>query len=179
MASGNNNISFDKLYSKYKSSLVRFAQSYLSADQMLAEDIVADAFTYFWEHRDQFTNEHDSPIGYIFQIVRTRCLNQLKKERKSVALTGNDTLLWEIDMKMAVLKSDNPEFVFVSEVESIINKAVNGLPEKTRTVFYMKKIHGKRYREIAETLNISEKTVEFHMSKALKALRKAMEDYLK
>ena len=103
----------------------------------------------------------------------------MKKERKSVALTGNDTLLWEIDMKLAALKSDNPEFVFVSDVEDIINKAVNDLPEKTRTVFYMKKIHGKRYREIAEALNISEKTVEFHISKALKSLRKAMEDYLK
>lgn len=179
MTSGDSNISFDKLYSKYKSRLVRFAQSYLSTDQMLAEDIVADAFTYFWEHRDQLTNEQNSPIGYIFQIVRTRCLNQLKKERKSVALTGNDTLLWEIDMKLAALKSDNPEFVFASDVEDIINRAVKDLPEKTRTVFYMKKIHGKRYREIAEALKISEKTVEFHISKALKSLRKAMEDYLK
>lgn len=171
------NISFDSLYSKYKARMVRFAQSYLSADTSLAEDIVADAFTYYWEHRNILSDNDCSPAGYIFSIVRTRCLNQLKKERKSVAYTGNKNLLWEIDIKLASLHSDDPKTLFASEIEERINRTIGELPEKTRRIFYLKKIKGKKYSEIAAMLNISEKTVEFHMSKALKSLRKALSDY--
>ena len=169
---------FDQLYRQNKAKMVRFAQSYLADQPHLAEDIVVDAFIYYWEHRNKFDSADSNPVGYIFNIIRTRCLNYLRDEKKAIKSSDNEDKLWDLEMKMAALQSDDPNILFASEISALISKTVKKLPKKTQKVFYLKKIAGKRYSEIAETLDISVKTVEYHMSKAMHQLRQALSCYL-
>jgi len=157
--------------------MVRFAQSYLADNPLLAEDIVVDAFIYYWEHRDKFTAAGSNPAGYVFSIVKTRCLNYLRNERKILKGSGYQDKLWELDMKMESLQSNDPDILFASELSQIINSSIEKLSAKTRLIFYLKKMDGMKYSEIAKTLNISVKDVEYHISKAMSQLRGALADY--
>ena len=170
---------FNKLYSNYKAGLVRFAMSYLAESPLLAEDIVEDAFVRFWENRDRLRDPSHAS-AYIFKTVRNGCLNHLRTIYRSERIlnTISDPALWELEMRIASLQSDELDKIFVMEVQSIINETIAILPERTRKVFCMKKLEGRKYAEIARIVGISPKTVEFHMSKALKKLRAALEDYL-
>lgn len=75
-------------------------------------------------------------------------------------------------------KSVFSDHLEVAELESRIKTALQRLPEKCREVFEMNRFEGKKYSEIAEKLNISVKTVETQMSKALKILKEELKDYI-
>lgn len=85
------------------------------------------------------------------------------------------------DNSETVIEAENPVFsdtMEVAELEGSIKTALQKLPEKCREVFEMNRFEGKKYSEIAETLNISVKTVEAQMSKALKILKQELKDYI-
>lgn len=170
---------FNELYSTYKAGLVRFAKSYLAENPLLAEDIVEDAFVRFWENRDRLKDSSHAS-GYIFKTVKNGCLNHLRTiyRTERIMNTFSDPALWELEMRIASIQSDEIEKFFAKEIQSIVNDSIANLPERTRKIFCLKKLEGKRYAEIAKTIGVSLKTVEFHMSKALKRLRTALDDYL-
>lgn len=170
---------FNQLYSTYKAGLIRFAKSYLAENPMLAEDIVEDAFVRFWENRDRIKDSSHAS-GYIFKTVKNGCLNHLRMMYHSERLinTLSDPILWELGMRITSLQSDEIDKIFASDVQSIVNETVASLPERTRKVFCMKKLEGRKYADIARIIGVSPKAVEFHMSKALKKLREALDDYL-
>lgn len=170
------NIFFIELYVRNRAKMLRFAKSYLTENPHLAEDIVEDAFAYLWENRNKVDLE-DNALGYIFKIVRSRCLNKLRNMNRSALRTNNDDI-WNRDMRIASLQSDHLDKIFADEAQAIVNKTIMKLPEKTRRIFCLKKYEGKKYSEIATIMGISSKGVEFHMSKALKRLRKELDDYL-
>lgn len=72
----------------------------------------------------------------------------------------------------------NPSYIFSQEIKSIVMKTLNQLPEQTKKVFIMNRFENKSGKEIAQTLGISVKGVDYHMNKALKELRAALKDYL-
>ena len=172
------NIFFIELYVRNRIRMIRFAKSYLVENPHLAEDIVEDAFVYLWENRHKVDLE-DNALGYIFKIVRSRCLNELRKMNRYSISTSNDEIHeWDRNMRIASLQSDNVDKIFFFFLQAIVNKTIMTLPEKTRRIFCLKKYDGKKYSEIAMIMGISRKGVEFHMSKALKRLRKELDDYL-
>lgn len=81
-------------------------------------------------------------------------------------------------MRISSLEACEPEALFSAEVQELIKKTLDKLPEKSSRIFMMSRYEGKSYQTIARETSLSVKSVEFHISKALTALRKDLKDYL-
>lgn len=84
----------------------------------------------------------------------------------------------ELSLRISTLEACSPNDIFSNEIERIVRQTLYQLPQQTRQAFILSRFKEMSNREIAETLNISVKGVEYHISKALKALRVALKDYL-
>jgi RNA polymerase sigma-70 factor (ECF subfamily) len=159
---------FEKLFREHFTALCYFAQKYLG-DLDSSKEIVHSVFIKIWENRDEF--DWDKPAkSYLFTSVYNRSLNFIRDNKRFVSSdnsmeTSNETGEF----------NDNLE---IAELESRIKLALQKLPEKCREVFELSRFEGKKYNEIAEILNISVKTVETQMSKALQILRSELKDYI-
>ena len=148
--------------------LCRYAFS-ITQDKADAEDIVQLAFVKLWELRETLEIQH-SIKAYLYRIVYTRCLNYLRDNRAKVATQPiNDEVLQHgHDIQPGA----------ETELQQRLAKALTALPTECRRVFELSRFESLKYREIAEQLNISIKTVEAQMGKALRILRTELSDYL-
>ncbi|WP_297907371.1 RNA polymerase sigma-70 factor [uncultured Parabacteroides sp.] len=162
--------SFEEIYVMYSPRMLRFAKEYVLSDEE-AENIVQDVFMVLWEKRE-FLDIRMSISSYLFSLVRNKCLDFLK--RKIVV----DTYKQELTMKMQALEQMEQMYMSDEEIEQILTTAINKLPERCRLIFVKSRIEGKKYREIAEELNLSVNTVENQMGLALKKLRVELREYL-
>lgn len=169
---------FNQLYANYRQKYIRFATSYVHEDTV-AEDLVMESLMYYWERRS--TLEHIDNISmYILTVLKHKCLNHLQRQRTWDNLSENmltDTQ-WDIQMRISSLEACNPEQLFSDEVQQLLDEALQSMPEKSRQIFIMSRYEEKTYKEIAVAMNLSVKSVEFHMSKVLSVLRKSLKDYL-
>ena len=156
---------------EYYPQLTVFAKKYVE-DLDTARDIVQDMFVWLYESRDSIKSiKLLKP--YLFQSIKNRCLNYLKTKKihqkhEAVILTIQSNVESDIESKMVEV-----------ELEEKIFQVVSGLPEKCQLIFRMSRMEGKKNSEIANDLNISIRTVETQISKALKILRKNLIHYLK
>lgn len=159
---------FQTLFKKYYSAMCSFARQFLF-DSEMAEETVQEIFVKIWEKREQL-NIETSVKHYLFRSVRNHCLNllqheKIKKQYASKILEANHA---EID----------PEQYFI-EVDLLkrIERSIDSLPPKRKEIFRLSREQGMKYKEIADTLNISIKTVEAQMGLALKHLRDELKDF--
>ncbi|WFE86423.1 RNA polymerase sigma-70 factor [Parabacteroides chongii] len=169
---------FNKLFSNYRGIFIRFANTYIQ-DEDTAEDIVVDSLVYYWENRHSLASKSNIP-AYIMEVVKHKSLNYLRNQRIREDIEQN---LWaHMDrvrkLKITTLEACNPEELFSAEAQQLVNKALDSLPEKTREIFIMSRYENKKHKEIAEHFNLSTKSIEFHIAKALDVLRKQLKDYL-
>ncbi len=162
---------FETLFRSFFPGLVLFAQKYVP-DQDTAREIVHNVFLNLWEKREKL-DTNTSLKSYLFTSVHNRCLNFIRDMKK---FERDETLLQRLDSDTFTDASDRLEEL---ELEQRIYDALSSLPDKCREVFTMNRFEGLRYAEVAEKLDISVKTVEAQMSKALKILREKLIDYLK
>ena len=144
---------------------MRNARRYVH-DTQIAEDIVGDVFLKIWEERSRL-NINISIKGYLFQMVRNQSFNYLKS--KKIELT--DELYLNISLQSSMTTDEQ---VNINEITEHIQKAIIELPARSRSVFTMHRYDNLKYSEIAEVLKITEGTVETHMVRALKFLRKRL-----
>ena len=85
---------------------------------------------------------------------------------------------WKLAIQISTLEACNPEELFSKEMKQLVEHALSKLPEKTRRAFMMSRYENKSMKEIAESLNVTVKGVDYHIGKALQALRKNLKDYL-
>lgn len=133
-------------------------------DTQLAEDIVQEVWSDFWNRRKAI--ENDCIESFLFQAVRFKAYNEYRNgsNRKRI-LEG----LWSTYQKNS---SDNvTETIHLSDTQELLDDAISELPEKCRNVFVLSRYEGLSHLEIAQRLGISNKTVENHISKALRVLR--------
>jgi RNA polymerase sigma-70 factor (ECF subfamily) len=172
------NRTFSQLFVDYHSRFVRFANSYVR-DLPTAEDIASDAIIYYWENRSRLPDDTNVP-AYIFITIRNKCLNQLQhirvKENVLNEIQTNDQ--WDLDMRIATLAALEPTELYTREIHEMVQKALKKLPEKTQLIFYKSRFDQLPNREIAENFGVSVKTVEAHITNALKLLRIELGDYL-
>jgi RNA polymerase sigma-70 factor (ECF subfamily) len=159
---------FQTLFRKYYVSMCNYACQILD-NKELAEEIVQDMFVKIWEKRQTLIIE-TSVKNYFFRSVRNHCLNHIQHEKIKKQYAGRvlESARQEID----------PEQYFI-EVDLIrrIEESITSLPPKRREIFRLSREQGMKYREIAEALAISEKTVEAQMGLALKHLRNQLKDF--
>ncbi|MFV1976994.1 MAG: RNA polymerase sigma-70 factor [Candidatus Scalindua sp.] len=161
---------FELLFKAHYPTLCCYARKYLD-DFDQAEGIVQEMFFHFWQKRKK-VEISTSLEAYLFQSVRNACLNYLKhlKIREQYKLANNE----EIRQK----EQEIHDSVVAPELRERIENVIDQLPSERKKIFKMTRYEELKYKEIAVKLNISVKTVEAQMSKALKFLRLHLSDYL-
>ena len=140
----------------------------ITKEKSLAEDIVQEVMFELYKKRDKLKIE--SLLGYLRRAVYNRAINKVKAKRDFVDAD-------EISYELSDNRSTSQEGMEYQELESFINKVIDSLPDKCRLVFILNRFEQLSYKEVAQRLDISVKTVENQMSKALKILRAEMENY--
>ena len=164
-----NTEAFEYLFRSYYPRLRGYAARFIN-DEETVRDLLQDSFLRFWEKRKSL--ESVSLTALLFIMVRNACLNYLKH----LQLTGQQSLdyLQELSGSEGLYILDfgaNPEHeLLYDELRSQIRQALNSLPARSQEIFLMSRHEGMKNREIAERLQISEKAVEKHISRVLKAL---------
>ncbi len=137
----------------------------------MAKEIVQDSFINLWEKR-QSIDISKSVKSYLTTSIRNKCLNYLRDTKKfNTDIILSDVLFQEVNFE----QSDK---LIEKELSNRINNAIDKLPEKCKEIFVLNRFENLKYKEIAVKFNISIKTVETQISKALKHLREKLKDYL-
>lgn len=165
----NDNQVFEKLFKANFNALHAYAFSILK-DEDLAEEIVQGMFLKFWEKRNSLNIQ--SIKSYLYKCVYNDCLNYLKHEKTKQKYQAFTKQTMNTENENASSK------VELSELQHHISKALVHLPQQCRTIFQLSRFEELKYREIADHLGISIKTVENQMGKALKILRYKLADFL-
>ncbi len=158
---------YDKLFRDYYRPLSVFAVKYVS-DLDLAREIVQNLFVHLYENRSSLVIT-TSLESYLYQSVRNRCLNQIKQRKTQKEHLENYSLDQEGSEDMEAIIREK-------ELEHAIFKIVDSLSSQRQNVFIMSRVNGLSNSEIAGKLNISKRTVETHISHALKILREKLGD---
>lgn len=138
-----------------------------------------DVFLDVWEKK-LFLISHTNMFSFLFTSVKNRCLDFLRHKtviQKTANIIQEEHSL-VLEMKLNSLEEFDEIFFSEPDIETIVLKAIENLPEKCRQIFLMNKIEGKKQKVIAEELNISINTVESQMGIAYKKLKELLKDYV-
>lgn len=154
------------LYHKFWQPL--FMASYnILKDKELCEDVIQDIFMNIWHNREKL-EIHTSLKSYLYACARYQVFNQIKKNKDKIRVE----LFEELNTRF---QNTTPETQLMhEELVKHINMVVNNLPEKCQLVYKLSREEQLSHKEIAERLDISAKTVENHITKALKTIRLSM-----
>jgi len=165
---GNHTI-FDYFFDKYYQGLCVYAYRILKSNSE-AEDLVQDFFVRILENRATISIE-TSVKSYFIRSVHNRCLDNLAHQKVKI-----NHALFRLKM---MSEDDLQEYPLLdSELTNQIERAIQSLPDVIRETFMLNRFEGLSYQQIANQENISVKTVEYRISKALTILRKDLGDYL-
>lgn len=171
---------FKTVFDKFYKGLLRFAISYIE-EVHTAENMVQDAFVLLWEKRAELDEEDPNLHAFLVKVVKLKAWNSIAKHRRRMSIEKkiHDDVIRELDLKMYTLDSVNTSSLYIEEIEEIVAERLKKLPEQTQKIFNYSRREYLSNKEIAERLNLSEKSVEYHITKTLKVLRTELADYLK
>lgn len=152
----------DELFRRYYVGLCRMALRYLT-DRARCEDVVQDFFVSLWERRESLPDDLNAVDAYLRRGVRNRCLNAIRDRGRVPVDEGEVPETYAAPSATAELEN--------AELKARIHAAIDRLPDRCRLVFTMSKIEDMSNREIADALDLSQKTVENQMTRAYKYLR--------
>ena len=173
--------SFDFLFNKYYKDLVLFSCVFLK-EQNSSEDIVQDIFFRLWENRENLSIE-SSLKAYLLTAVKNSCFEELR--HREVVRTHQNYVMGSSDL----IDYNTEHYLLYSDLNDHLQEAIKKLPEDMqptysdllsedmRTIFEMNRFKNLKYREIAEELNVSVRTVESKISKSLEFLRKHLSGF--
>lgn len=166
-----------RLLESYKGRFISFANSYVQ-EFSVAEDFTMEAFMDYWEMREMLQPDSNVP-AYILTLIKHKCLNHLKRKQlqEDVSQRLRTVAEWELNLQISSLEVCEPTELFTTEIKEIVNRTLQQLPEQTRRIFLMSRFENKTRKEIVDELNMTSKGVEYHISKALAALRVNLKDY--
>lgn len=168
---------FKVIYNRYVPRLYYFIHEYISQSD-LVENIVQDTLLVLWDRRSSLSDDTNL-AAYLFTVAKNNCLYKLRDARyRTKMYDSSDSGDLEIRVNVDALSSLDTSVLTFSEIERIIADTLNKLPPQCRIVFNLSRFEEKKYKEIAEELNISVKAVEGHISKALKLFRVNLKEFL-
>ena len=159
---------FEKLFNTYCQPLIHFTYRCVQ-DMQIAENLVQEVFVRVWRRREQL-----DPSSNIKAYLYTAAKNEALKHLRHAKVVNNNTA----DVQRMRDSIKTPEKTLSeNDLAAAVQQAIDELPEKSRLIFSMSKYDQLTYAEIAEIQNISVKTVETHMGRALKFLRQRLADF--
>lgn len=159
---------YECLFLKYNNVLCAYANQFV--DYEAGEEVVQDVMVTMWERRELIDIE-GSPLAYMFKCVKNKCLKQIERDSRRVRMLDS---LYDNEF----LQIDDPDFYIAEELKRKINLILEEMPSTFREAFEMNRFQDMTYQQIADKLNVSPKTVDYRIQKALKILRKGLRDYL-
>jgi RNA polymerase sigma-70 factor (ECF subfamily) len=156
---------FAEIYSRYWNKLMAIAYNH-TKDKSAAQEIVQELFIGLWNRRDQL--EILNIGNYLATAIKFSIYKQIDKEKRRREVENNGTGFYNY--------SEDEEKIEAKFLQEYINGLVEQLPEKCRLVFNYSRVQGLSIPEIANEMNISEKTVEGHLTKGLKTIKSNLKD---
>ena len=160
---------FEQLYRQYKKTIAGHLL-HIFRDEALAQDIVQDTFIKIWENRAQL-DEHKSFKAFLFTIATNNAYNLFQKASRE------DKVRLGFHLALQNAANQVEDYIFRKEYVEMLRSLLTLLPEKQREVFQLAKIEGYSYAEISEQLNISSNTINTHLKRASRFLRKRLLDH--
>lgn len=167
--------SFEKVYRYYYPRLNYFSRQYL-LDAEASKNIVQDVFTELWDKRQALRSDTNLQ-AWLFTVTRNKSL-KIISQLKSRQNYDNFIKARQLDVNYKSLSEFDTSNLVFEELQAQIQAALEKLSPACRKVFEMSRFEDKKNREIAEELNLSIKTVEAQISKALRSLKADLKDYL-
>lgn len=164
----NPNVALRSLYRSYYRYVCSIVYKMIG-DGAVAEDISQEVFVEVWKRRETL-DVNTSLKGYLRKVAVNKTLNHIRS--KKMDFEQEDAIL-----QLPSTENSTQKILEAEDLQKAINIAVDNLPERCRIIFGLSRYEEKTYREISEQLEISTKTVENQISKALKLVRKAVIDY--
>lgn len=161
---------FSFIFTHFYADLVLFANTY-TKNKDLAEEFVQEIFLKLWENRNTLTI-NSSLKSFLLRSVQNRCIDWIRH------LDIRDRYRENILDRSVLLENDIENYLFYSELQSSLEKALNQIPEEASKAFRMNRFEGLTYQEIAEKTGISVRTVEVRIGRALQLLREMLKEYL-
>lgn len=173
----NDRKAFEVIFRRYFIPLNEYAKFYTGSLQ-LAEDIVHDVFYKIWERRETLAI-HTSIKSYLYKSVHNNCIQYLRHQKvvNKHSINHKARLEEALIMNQFYFESGLSK-LFEKEIGDLVEKAVARLPEKSREIFIMSRQRHLKNSKIAELLKLSEKSVEYHITRVLVILRQELDDYL-
>jgi len=166
---GNKN-AFSTIFIAYYKDLVLFAANF-TREIDSAEEIVQDTFANIWEEHKRI-NIDVSIKSFLLKSVQNKCIDWIR-HMKILQKYNSESLTNSIGFEY-----DTDNYLTNSEIEGLVRDALNKLPPVISQAYRMSRNEGLKYHEIAEKLNVSVRTVEVRIGKALSSLRDELDDYL-
>jgi len=168
---GGNPVAYRYLFDQHFSDLCNFLLIYLHSRE-LSEEIALEIFTYIWEKRETLQIKA-SFKSFLFASAKNKAISLYRKEQK-IQFASLD-----VNSQLPPEDNSSQHLMEINELRTLIESAVNKLPEKSRQIYRMAWEKNLSHKEIAEQLGISPKTVENHVGIALRKLRESLSPYYK
>ncbi len=161
---------FELLFNDYYGQLCSYANSFLNSVED-SEEVVQEVFFKLWTKRETIA-VNTSFKQYLYRSVRNTCYNSIRHRKVKDSYKNSNQ-----DSSNESARSSEDEVLY-SEMEERLYKAIDNLPPQRKKAFVMSRYDGLKYHEIASEMDVSVKTVEKHLVKALQHLRTELKDYL-
>ena len=161
MVADDNRLAFNMFYDLYYDQIFRFSYYFLK-DTEACREVVAETFFSIWQSRLKL-KDIENIETYLFVTVRNEATRYLSRSSKSRFVLLEDTTL-----QLTARENESPEDkLLMEEMERILNRVIDELPEKCRLIFLLARQEGLKPKEIAERLSINESTVRVQMKIAI------------
>lgn len=158
---------FFLLVNNYREKVIRFISHFVN-DRLSCEELVSDVFITIWLHRE-ILSDINTLDNYLFVIAKNKALNHLRN-KKDVAVD-----LDAIHTDAFCFTETTPESAYISkETVEELNKAINELPTRTKLAFFLVREQKKSYKEAADIMSVSVKTIEKQVASAVEKLKEKL-----
>ncbi|MEH6537683.1 MAG: RNA polymerase sigma-70 factor [Psychroserpens sp.] len=169
-------LAFEFFFNAYYKHILGFCIQFLN-DKEEATGVTQEAFINLWLNKEKISTINGIK-SFLYTYAKSKCLNVLKHKKVKDKYT-NDTLnKKEKLLNIQVLKEMKFDSLEFTELENLIDKTIEELPDTTKQIFIKKRFENKKNKDIAKEMGISIKTVEAHMTTALKVLKNKLSLYL-
>ncbi|MDX1364964.1 MAG: RNA polymerase sigma-70 factor [Arenibacter latericius] len=170
-----NELAFKYFFKLYYNKIVGFSIQFIR-DKDKANSIAQNAFINLWENRRKILKINGIQ-SFLYTSAKSECLNLLRHKKVVQKYNSQQLHLKEITINREILNSLKFDSLTLKELEELIDRSIQELPEQSRLVFIKKRFENKKNKEIAIEMGISEKAVEANMTRAIKRLKLGLSHY--